>query len=311
MSNTHSSHILPLALIALIYLSGCESPERQSVPAANHSPIDDDHRPTLYFGAISRYNPVLMYRKYQPIMDYLSAETPYRFELKLGKTYEDAVHFLREGKVDICSLGGLTYLEAHAEFGALPLVRPLNREGEPHYHSLFIVRQDSPLQTLVDLRGHSLALASPHSTSGNLIPRNELARAGLRMENLSHFENLPHHDMVAKAVLEGRFDAGALKDIVGREFETKGLRFLHESDPIPSVPLVARGDLPDSVKTSIVEALLRLDARKPQNQAQLVTWDEEFRYGFTRATAADYEPLRQLEGAPKTCAKTCHPSDDF
>ena len=301
-------YIKYLALIILAGWAGCEGIEigQDSVVTRVAPTLATDDRQVLYFGVISRYNPVLMYRRYQPIMDYLSAATPYRFELKLGKTYEDAVHFLREGTVDICSLGGLTYLEAHGEFGALALVKPLNKEGQPYYHSIFIVRHDNPLKTLADLKGHSLALASTHSTSGNLIPRHELASAGVHMEDLSHFENLPHHDTIAKAVLEGRFDAGALKDIVARQFQPKGLRILHISNPIPSVPLVTRNNLSDSVKTSIAQALLKLDASLPENEPILAAWDQEFRYGFAKAKTSDYEALRELDDAPKKCAKTCH-----
>ena len=281
-----------------------------SSQAQDGFPADD--RPVIHFGVISRYNPVIMYKNYQPIMDYLSAHTSYRFELKLGKDYEDAVRFLREGAVEISSLGGVTYLEAHKEFDARPLVRPLNKEGESSYRSIFIVLEGSPLQTLADLRGHSLALASLHSTSGNLIPRYELARAGIHLQELKDFENLAHHESVAKAVLEGRFDAGAVKDVVAYSYQRKGLRFLHVSDPIPSVPLVIRRDLPDSIAEEIAEALLKVDAHNPEHQEWLREWDEEFRYGFVRASDSEYELLRErMNGIPEGCGKGCHPPIRF
>lgn len=79
-------------------------------------------------------------------MDYLSRETPYHFELKLGKTYEDAVNFLETGQMQMASLGAVTYLEAHARFNAVPILRSLNEDGQPFYRSLLVMRAESPVQ---------------------------------------------------------------------------------------------------------------------------------------------------------------------
>ena len=57
-------------------------------------------KPLIRFGVIPRYNPLVMYKRYQPIMDYLTAETPYRFELKISKDYPEAVRFLQQDVVD-------------------------------------------------------------------------------------------------------------------------------------------------------------------------------------------------------------------
>ena len=306
-------------LLALLW--ACASPEPQEVspgaqevsPRAQEQDLHAvDARPVIRFGVISRYNPILMYRNYQPIMDYLSARTPYRFELKLGRTYRDAVRYLEEGETDIASLGGITYLMAHARFGARPLVKPLAPDGRPFYRSVFIVREESPLRSLADLRGHSLALGSGYSTSGNVIPRYELARAGVRLEDLERVENLPHHDLVAKAVLEGLFDAGAVKDVVAYQYRFKGLRFIHFSGPIPSVPLTIRPDLPDTIARAVVEALVSLEADDPLDRERMESWDPEFRYGFVVAKDADYESLRQkLDQIPGGCAQGCHEKRSF
>ena len=301
-----------LALSIGLLLVACGEVQEPPPPRHPQPPAAVDSAPLVRIGVISRYNPVVMYTSYQPMMDYLTAHTPYRFELKLGKTYEDAVRYLRDGEVEIASLGGVTYLEAHAEFDARPVLRPLNPDGEPFYRSVFIVRDDSPLRALTDLRGRTLALASVHSTSGNLIPRHELDMAGVRMQDLAAFENLPHHDLVAKAVLEGRFDAGAVKDIVARKYRRTGLRFLHSSEPVPSVPFAIRPDLPDSVWQPVAAALLRLDPADEEDREQMRSWDEEFRYGFSRAADADYSGLRDMANrAPAGCGVGCHPQITF
>ncbi|MBT3341431.1 MAG: phosphate/phosphite/phosphonate ABC transporter substrate-binding protein [Gemmatimonadetes bacterium] len=301
-----------LATLAMVSV-GCgagEAPDQthptDTATAAVSRPAD---RPVLRVGVISRYNPVIMYRNYQPMMDFLSQETIYRFELRLGRTYEDAVQLLGSGDVDLAILGGLTYLEARKQFGARPLVKPLNAAGSPFYHSIFITRDDSPLTRLADLSGHSLALASFHSTAGNLIPRYELDRAGVPMQKLSQVENLPHYEMVVRAILKGHFDAGAVKDLVADQYRPKGLRRLHVSDPIPSGPVVCRADLPDSVAQAVAAVLLQIDPRMASSQIFLQDWDAEFRHGFVKAHDADYDGLRRiLNSAPDGCGRGCHPA---
>lgn len=204
----------------------------------------ENNKKVIKFGVISRYNPYIMYLGYQPIVDYLTRHTPYKFELKLSKSYRQAVKFLKKGVVDIASLGSVTYLEAHKEFGAIPVIHPLNSRGRPYYHSIIITRIDSPIKSLKDLKDRSFAFASIHSTSGNLIPRYYLAQNGIHLDDLRDYVNLKHHDSVAEAVLKGQYDAGAVKDIIAYKYQKKGLRFLYISPPIPSVPISVRPDAP-------------------------------------------------------------------
>ncbi|NIR48615.1 phosphate/phosphite/phosphonate ABC transporter substrate-binding protein, partial [candidate division KSB1 bacterium] len=264
-------------------------------------------KPVVHFGVISRYNPRMMLEEYQPIMDYLSENTSYHFALVLGKTYEDEVQSLCEGKVQIASLGGMTYLQAHKKCAAVPIVQPLNKNREPFYRSVIVVRKDSPFQKLSDLRGHSFAFAAIHSTSGNIAPRYYLLQAGFSLEDLSHHQNFRHHDSVVKAVLSGQFDAGAVKDIVAVRY-LEGLRILHRSERIPSVPFVVRPDCDSDLVNSVKSALLKINPDDAHQASLLAEWSEEFRYGFVPASDVDYEVVRRLiRKIPEQCDTACHP----
>jgi phosphonate transport system substrate-binding protein len=264
------------------------------------------------FGVISRYNPRIMYKNYQPIMDYLTENTPFKFELKLGGTYLDTLNFLAEGKVDVASLGAVTYLEAHKKFRAVPILRPLNHNGEALYHSITIVRRDSAIKELKDLKGKSFAFASIRSTSGNLFPRYYLAKSGIHLKDLKNYVNLGHHDSVARAVLKGEFDAGAVKDVVANKYKIKGLKFIFYSDPIPSVPIVVRKDTPPEVVEAIKKAFLAIDINDPDTKKMMESWDPEFRNGFVEASDADYEGVRKMfNEIPRGCGNGCHPEIYF
>lgn len=263
--------------------------------------------PVVYFGVIPRYNPMVMYRNYQPIMDYLTEKTPYRFELKLPKSYVDAVQMLKTGQVQIESLGDVTFFEANRDFGAVPVVRPLNQYGRPDYRSIIIVREESPIVKLVDLRGKRFAFGNVHSTSGNLIPRALLFENGVTLFDFASYENLDSHDAVAKAVLKGKVDAGAVKDVVAYRYQEHGLRFIASSPPIPSVPIVVRPGADPGMIKAVREALLAINLRDPGMVQRMKDWDPEFRHGFVPAEFDDYsEIFRMMDNIPGGCGNRCH-----
>ncbi|HBA89551.1 MAG TPA: phosphonate ABC transporter substrate-binding protein [Geobacter sp.] len=264
-------------------------------------------KPVVRFGVIPRYNPLVMYKRYQPIMDYLTAETPYRFELKISKDYPEAVRFLQQGVTQISSLGDVTFAEANINYQAIPILKPLNKDGTPFYRSAIIVRADSKLRDIRELRGKTMAFGSPHSTSSNLIPRYLLWDNGVGLRDLKSFVNLQHHDAVAKAILKGQYDAGAVKDVVAEKYKSHGLRILAWSAPIPSVPLVVRKDTPPGVIEALTSALLKLDRNNPKHQAIMKTWDDEFCYGFAPAVIDDYRGIfRMIREIPHGCGIGCH-----
>lgn len=289
--------IVSCSLLALLFLL---SPPRVNCGTAAEKPI-------IRFGVIPRYNPLVMYKRYQPILDYLTAETPYRFELKISRDYPEAVRFLQLGVTQISSLGDVTFAEANLRYQAVPILKPLNREGKPFYRSAIIVRADSPLRSIKELRGKKVAFGSLHSTSGNLIPRYLLWDNGVRMQDLKSFSNLQHHDAVAKAVLKGQFDAGAVKDVVAKKYEPHGLRILAWSGPIPAVPFVVRRDTSPLVVTAITQALLKLDRNNPRHREIMKTWDDEFNNGFVPAQQGDYAMIfRMISDIPRGCGIGCH-----
>ncbi len=85
------------------------------------SPVWAVEKPVIYFGVIPRYNPMIMYQNYQPIMDYLTEKASYHFELKLTRDYTEAVELLKTGAVQLASLGDVTFFEANRGFGAVPM----------------------------------------------------------------------------------------------------------------------------------------------------------------------------------------------
>lgn len=256
----------------------------------------DQKKPTIYFSAITLYHPIVMYQKYQPLMQYLTDNTPYTFELKLSQNYEDIINFLKKNEVQVALLGGVTYIEAKKEFKIIPILKPLNHEGETFYRSIFIARSNNTsVLNLQDLAGKSVAFASKRSTSGFLVPVYEMySKAGITLDRLSSYYNFRYHDSVAREVLKGHYDAGAVIDSVANRFMDKGLKAVYTSDPIPGLPIVVREDAEKELITAIKKALLKLDYSDYEDRKIMDEWDEELKYGFAAADDPDYDGIRKM-----------------
>ena len=60
-----------------------------------------------------------------------------------------------------------------------PIVVPQEKDGSTYYYSVMVVRADSGITSLEQMKGHSLAFADPNSTSGYLIPSATLKAKGI------------------------------------------------------------------------------------------------------------------------------------
>ncbi|GAB4371319.1 MAG: hypothetical protein Kow0062_06760 [Acidobacteriota bacterium] len=240
------------------------------------------------FGVVGLYNPRLMFLKYQPLVDYLSEATGTSWELVVDSAYQGTVERLCRGELDMALLGPLTYVRAHRACGARPLVK-LRTGGRETYRSWIMVRQDSPLAGLRDLRGRRVAFGAALSTSSHLVPEAMLRAAGLEAGTDFSCRFYGHHERAARAVMLRQADACAVRDIVGEKFEGRGLRRIAVSDPIPNFPLVVPRDLPAGVAARVMKALLELD-----DNGRGVAWDAELAGGFVPATDEEYGPVRAL-----------------
>ncbi|UCE79008.1 MAG: phosphate/phosphite/phosphonate ABC transporter substrate-binding protein [Nitrospiraceae bacterium] len=261
----------------------------------------------VYFGVIPRDNPRITYEKYQPIIDYLSESTPYTFELDLRKTYLDTVAALGSGETDVAFLGPLTYLHAHADYGAVPILKSITKKGKPYYKSVVVTKESNPIKHLSELKGKSVAFSSLKSTSGNLIPRYVLANAGIHVKELRRHSQFDYQDSVVKWVLKGEYDAGTVRESVAEKYVPLGLKIISISDPIPTGPVVAGPKTSMKIIEVIRNTLLNMKNTAAGKEA-LKKVDVELRDGFIAARDSDYEHIRRMINAvPTGCGIGCHP----
>ncbi len=295
-----------LALVGVL-LAGC-------LPGGDRREIDLDDRASdaelreltartdsdvLWFGFDLRASPQEDARQYLPFLEYLTEATGYTFELHFAPQDGQIVDDLGVGVVQFAALGAGSYIQAHAKYGVIPLVRGLNAQGRAEYRSVIVVAPDSSIQTIADLRGKRFAFGSLTSTQGHLIPRIILLQHGLALDDLAAYAYTGSHRNCANGVTAGRFDAGGMQDTLGEELAAAGLlRIIYTSQYYPSSGIAANKDVPPEVIDKVQQALLDFDPQGCDAPGLYHHWDStEMVNGFVEARDEDYAEI--LEWAVK------------
>jgi phosphonate transport system substrate-binding protein len=263
-------------------------------------------KPVVGFCVSQFYSPLVMYKRYQPLMDYLSDHTPYHFELIICRSNREALKLLKKGTAQILLLDDLAVLEAHEKLQALPILKPLNSYGQPYFRSAIVVADKSAIRKLRDLKGKNIAFGPHHSTQGNLFPRSLLKKNGISLGDLSSYKYLNTDEAIVKSLLTGNSDAGALVDVVAEKYVNRGLRIIAYTEPIPTSPILVRKEAYNLIAPTVMSALLNIK-RNSSTDELMEQWDMKIRYGFVPAKIADYQQdIRFIKSVSTGCGKACH-----
>lgn len=237
-----------------------------------------------------------MIREYKNITDYLTNKLGITVEPEVTSDYTAAIEAMRSKHIDIAWFGPFSYILANKEAGAEAVVNGLRRDtGISTYKSVFVTRADSGIKTLEDIKGKRIAFVDPASTSGYLIPMKMLKEYGIDADN--DFKDVYFagtHTAVELAVANGTVDVGADSDnsydrmVESGEIDSAVNVIFHESDPIPGSPIAIRGDLPESLKERIKQALLEMDQ---QTIHKVDGWGDVEKY--VEVKDSDYDIIRE------------------
>jgi phosphonate transport system substrate-binding protein len=219
-------------------------------------------------------------------------------ELKVVEDYSAEVLAMRNGQLEVAQFGPLGYVFASQQAGAEPMVSFAGADGKlTTYKAGIWVPADSPVKTVADLRGKSLALSSVGSTSGDALPRLALKKAGIE-EKAVKLDYAGGHPEALLALANGKVDAAEINTqqlataTAAGSFDESKFRRIWASDPIPNDPIAVRGDLDPAFKDKVRNALLELEPADVAKVGALLDVDPP---GPMVAVSKDtYQPLFDL-----------------
>ncbi len=208
------------------------------------------------FGIVPLEAALVMKRKFEPLIKYLSDSLGIKLGSLVASSYEDSVEDIGKGVAMIGYMTPSTYLSAAKKYGVKPLVFAV-KNGSPTYKSVIIAAKNSPINNINDLKGKKVAFGAQMSTGSTLVPKAMIKSAGIKLEDLSSYDYLGGHDVVLKAVAEGEFDAGCVMDSVAEENKST-IKVIASSDPIPQFPICINADVDKESETKIKNILMSI-----------------------------------------------------
>lgn len=277
-----------LALVVAMFVFGCgDAGEREKVLRVGFVPSEDAQR---------------VMQNAQPIVEILRKRLNMEVQPFVATDYTGVVEALRVNKLDMAFLTPASYVLAKNEANIRVILKS-ERKGIPFYYAAIIVRADSGIRSLDDLRGKSFAFGDALSTTGNVIPRRMLKKRGI--DPVRDFKQVLHsggHDATVLAVLHGKVDAGATyanspdgSDTAWMRYlksaeEAKKIRAIAFSEPIPADNLVVSARLERGLVDQIERTFIELSS-DPQGKKML---RELYQIdGFVPATDGDYDSVRR------------------
>ena len=229
----------------------------------------------LRVSAIPDENPSELLRIYAPFAEYLAKELKMKVQFTPVVDYAATVEGLAAGKLDLVWYGGFTSVQAVRRTNGTA-TRLVLRQEDAEFKSVFVTRPGSGITSLADLKGKTFAFGSVGSTSGHLMPRFFILKAGLNPErDFKQFAYSGAHDATALWVESGKVDAGALNFLVWdklvqtKKVDLAKVNVFWTTPPYVDYVWTARGDLDKGLQEKISSAFLKLDYQNPEHRKLL------------------------------------------
>ncbi|MRX73854.1 phosphate/phosphite/phosphonate ABC transporter substrate-binding protein [Bacillus lacus] len=201
----------------------------------------------------------------KPLADKLSEELGVEVEGQVMTNYTALVEAMGSNKVHIGFIPAFGYVLANEKHGVNVILKS-ERNGSGTYKAQYVVKSDSGIESLEDLRGKTWAYADATSTSGYLFPAAQLMEK-FNVENLEtdffgETVQSGSHDNAAIAVLNGDADVATTFDDVRAVLEKDypeimdQLTVIDYTDEIPNDTISVTKDLDEELVNKIKETFL-------------------------------------------------------
>ena len=237
--------------------------------------------------------------------------------------YAGVMQGIAAGQLEMAGFGASAFAGAWLDCKCVePIVVPQENDGSTYYYSVMVVRADSGIKTLEDMKGHSLAWADPNSTSGYLIPSATLKSKGIDLADGVYFSRTGFaggHEQGVVAMLNKQYDAcvtwtsgqgdikdgysrGNLRTMVDRGMlKMSDVNIIWQSGKIPNGPWAVRTALPAELKKQVTDFMLDL----PKSHRDV--YDDIERgagVGYAPATMELYHDIIELRTAEQRANRT-------
>lgn len=244
----------------------------------------------LNLGILGGQNATQQIGDNQCVKQFFDKELNVDTKLRNSSDYSGVIQGLLGGKVDlVLSMSPASYASVYLQDPkAVDIVGIAvdDKDQSKGYHSVVVVKADSPYQKLEDLKGKAFGMADPDSTSGYLMPNQAFKKifGGTIDDKYNGFFSSVTfsggHEQDILGVLNNQFDGavtwtslvgdynkgytvGAFNRMIRMDHPDlmKQIRIIWQSPLIPNGPILVSNQLPADFKQKVVAAIKKLDTQ--------------------------------------------------
>lgn len=292
-----------LAIAPAAALAGCSSSDDESGSAAAEiSSLEVQFVPTNNDGS--------MEAKAKPFAEYLTEKLGVDTNMTLATDYTTIVEAMTSGQVQLGIMPPAAYVMARdqgcaealltSELGAYDREtgKPIEGELTGTFKGEVLVRSDSDMQELADLKGKKIATLSANSASGYIYPVAEMKDAGVDPVTECTLTTVNDIPSEMTAVLNGQQDAcfvfegarNVFQDSFPDNdlFEDLRVLYLTEGD-IPNDAIAVQPDMAQDMKDLIKETFLNM-ADDEEGAEAMSMWGH---LGYTEVDESAYDTIEE------------------
>jgi phosphonate transport system substrate-binding protein len=252
---------------------------------------------SLSFGVEPYDDAAKLIPAYQGMATALGKALNCKVNLTIAESYVAEILAMKNGKLDIAEFGPLGYVFADQEAGAIPVASFADSNGQVSSYTAGIwVKKGSPIKTVKDLAGHTLALSETGSTSGDALPRELLIQNGIQKKVTVEYAG--GHPQSALALINGKVDASEINSQTeaslesSHQFDPTKFTQIWKSSPILNDPVTMSPTLTAAQQSAIKAAILALtSADLSKLSGELDITSPTSGPAMIAVTKASYQPL--------------------
>ncbi|WP_158738258.1 phosphate/phosphite/phosphonate ABC transporter substrate-binding protein [Alteribacillus sp. YIM 98480] len=247
--------------------------------------------------------------KAKPLEELLGDELGIPVTVSVSTDYNTIVEAMDSEQIDVGFLPPTAYVLAE-EQGAAEVILQAQRYGVndedgsatdelvDFYKSMFIVNEDSDIESLEDLEGKAIGYQNVTSSAGFVWPAASLMDVGLHPLQDVEPITLKGHDQAIIALLNGDVDAAvtfqdARNTVVGDYEEvfdeTKVIEF---TEDIPNDTIAIRPEITDDMKEDVTQAFISIGKDEEGREIIRDIYSHE---GYTESDDSNFDIVREYE----------------
>ncbi|WP_423226963.1 phosphate/phosphite/phosphonate ABC transporter substrate-binding protein [Mammaliicoccus sciuri] len=303
------SFVTILLLGAMILLAACGN-GKSSIDSKSSSDGDskgDSYKPkelTIQF--VPSQNADTLEAKAKPLEKLLSKELDIPVKVSVSTNYNTIVEAMKSKKVDVGFLPPTAYTLAHDKKAADVLLQAqrygVNKDGSNNdklvksYKSQFVVKKDSGIKSLKDMKGKKIALQDVTSTAGYTYPVAELLKEGINPINDMKITNVKGHDQAIIALLNGDVDVAVTfqdaRNIVKKDQPNvfKDTEIVELTEDIPNDTISVRSDMDDKFRDKLKKAFKDIAKTKEGHKIVSEVYSHE---GYVDSKDSEFDIVRE------------------